>query len=230
MKRNNVHSGHRLRFKERFRQTGLASFADHEVVELLLFFGIPYKDTNELAHLLLNKFGSVSGILNASYTELKSVIGIGDNTATMITFIRELFRRYSADSLVGRKKYENADAVAEYALTHYMGRTTEHVELFMFDAGGHMLAHVTVCKGALNMGTVNAETIAKHIFSCDASTFLLCHNHPFGPLVPSEEDLAVTRDIYISMKALNRDMMGHLLICGNEYLDLLDRAIGLYDN
>lgn len=224
-----LHNGHRQRFKERFRQTGIESFADHEVIEMLLYFGIPYKNTNDLAHVLLNKFGGISDVLDADYEELVNVSGIGDHTALLIVFMRELFRRYSKDKLSQKRVYKDADSIAEYAITHYIGVTSEHVELFLFDAAGHMIDHVTLCEGSLSSCSVNPELLGKYIYAARAASFVICHNHPSGMLVPSDEDLIVTREIYRAFSALNKHMMGHLLICGGQYVDILDKAIAFYD-
>jgi len=82
-----VHEGHRKRLKERFLREGLDSFEQHQVLELLLFFSIPRKDTNELAHTLLNRYGSLSGVFEADPKDLATTPGIGENSAILLSLI-----------------------------------------------------------------------------------------------------------------------------------------------
>lgn len=229
MKQDTLHNGHRIRMKERFRDFSLDVFADHEIIELLLFFGIPFKNTNELSHELLNRFGSISGIFDASYNELIKVKGISAHTATLITLIPALARKYSEDKLLDKKIYPDAEACFELVLTHFIGATSEHVEVFLFDHAGHLTDHTTLQDGALSMGSINPELLGKIIFASNASSFLLAHNHPLGTLVPSEEDLAITRELYRTFKTLNRYMIGHILVCDNKCTDILDAALDMYD-
>ena len=226
--KDGLHNEHRKRMKERYRSTGLDAFQEHEVVELLLFFGIPYRNTNDIAHVLLNKFGSVSGILDASYDELTQVKGIGENAATLITMMPDLFRRYTMDKQKGDRVFDSVEKIGEYCLSHFIGATTEHVELLLFDAGMHMTDHVTVHKGTLS-SSVNAEILAEYIFGGHVSCFALAHNHPFGSTAPSEDDLYVTREIYRAFQALNKHMIEHLVIAGDGYEGILERSLEMYD-
>ena len=95
--KKNVHEGHRDRLRQRFLQEGLENFQDHNVLELLLFYSIPRKDTNEEAHNLINRFGSLSGVFDASFEELCEVKGIGENSAALIKIMPELFKKYEVD-------------------------------------------------------------------------------------------------------------------------------------
>src|SRR5690554_7825953 len=88
-----MHTGHRDRVKNRFLNEGLDSFDQHQVLELLLFYSIPYKDTNELAHELINRYGSLAAILEADPFELQKVKGVGKNTAVLLSLLPQLCRK-----------------------------------------------------------------------------------------------------------------------------------------
>lgn len=218
----NLHKGHRSRMKKRFRSSGLEDFADHEVIELLLYFGISVKNTNELAHTLMNKFGSLSAVFDSSYEELLKIDGIKEHTATLITMIPALAKRYSLDKVVKKSVYFCAEDCAEMAVTHFIGATKEHVEVFLFDCAGHLINHATLHKGSLTATAINLELLGEFVFENKAASFLICHNHPSGELEPSKEDIIVTREIYSRFKALKKNMIGHILVCGSEYMDILD--------
>ena len=90
----NLHEGHRQRLKERFLREGLDHFEPHTVLELLLFYAVPQRDTNELAHRLIARFGSLDAVFDAAFDELCAVEGIGRNTATLLKLVPDLTRRY----------------------------------------------------------------------------------------------------------------------------------------
>ena len=110
--RDNLHRHHRLRLKNRFLRSGLDDFEPHNVLELLLFFAVPQGDTNELAHVLLNKFGSISDVFAAPYSELIKIKGVGDHTATMLKLMPELFKVYIKERTEtdGKKSFTVEDA------------------------------------------------------------------------------------------------------------------------
>ena len=216
----NLHRDHRKRMKKRFLDKGLDGFSDHEVLELLLFFAIPRVNTNETAHRLLNRFSSLSAVLESSPDELKSVKGIGDNAATLVALFSQLTRRYEIDRSRPRDNFVSMGEIGRYLVNHFIGATREHVELLLFDAKMHMLDHITVHEGAVNSSDVNPERIAEIVFSRRASCFVLAHNHPNGRCVPSDEDIAVTRMLKQAFEPFNVNMLDHFLICGGEYIRL----------
>ena len=217
---NDLHRNHRKRMRSRFNENGLDSFSDHEVLELLLFFAIPRVNTNETAHRLLNRFSSLSAVLEASADELKSVKGIGENAATLINLFSQLTRRYEIDRSRPRDCFTSMGDVGKYLVNHFIGATREHVELLLFDAKMHMTEHITVHEGAVNSSDVNPERIAEIVFSRRASCFVLAHNHPNGRCIPSDEDIAVTRMLKNAFRPFNVDMLDHFLVCGGEYIRL----------
>lgn len=216
----NLHRNHRKRMRTRFNEKGLDGFSDHEVLELLLFFAIPRVNTNETAHRLLNRFSTLSNVLEASTDELKSVKGIGDSAATLINLFSQLARRYELDRCRPRDSYTSMAEIGRYLVNHFIGATREHVELLIFDAKMHMIEHITVHEGAVNSSDVNPERIAEIVFSRRASCFVLAHNHPNGRCVPSDEDIAVTKMLKAAFQPFNVDMLDHFLICGGEYIRL----------
>lgn len=125
----NPHSGHRARLRDRFRREGydLDHFEPHNILELMLFYCAPQKDTNELAHLLIDEFGSISGVFDAPYEELVKVSGVGEYTATFIKTIPALFRVYETDRLKDEAVLDSAQAARRYFIPKFIGRTEELV-------------------------------------------------------------------------------------------------------
>lgn len=215
--------------KERFDKFGLESFQDHEVLEFLLFYGLPYKNTNGMAHELINRFGSFSGVFSASKEELKKVKGIGGHAATLIRMIPQLFSRYAADAVSKRFSASDRDTLKEYVINHFIGATREHVQLFLFDSGLHRIDSVTLTEGNFTDVTVTPERIAEQVFANRASYYIIAHNHPSGDIKPTTEDLITTRNIWLSLAALNREMIEHYVVSCGECNGILTRAKEMFD-
>ena len=224
-----INRGHRQRMKERFDKFGLEAFQDHEVLELLLFYGLPYKNTNGMAHELINKFGSFSGVFSATGEELKKVNGIGDHAAMLIRMIPQLFRRYSADSVSGSFSLNDTESLKEYVINHFIGATREYVQLFLFDSGLHRIDSITLAEGSFGNVRVTPELIAEHVFSNRASYYIIAHNHPSGDIEVSCEDLITTRNIWLSLAALNREMIEHYVVSHGRCEGVLSRAKEIFD-
>ena len=224
-----LHKDHRQRMKQRFTDFGLDSFQDHEALEFLLFYALPYQNTNGIAHELLNKFGSFSGVFHASREELKSISGIGEHAAILFELIPALFRRYSMDLMAGQTKYDNREQLSEYVINHFIGQTREHVQLFLFDSAMRRIDSIMLCEGGLNSVSVNSETVAEQIFAQRASYFVLAHNHPSGNVEPTYEDLCITRSIWHSLAALNREMVEHYIVADGKCKPILTKAKEMFD-
>ncbi|MBQ3183951.1 MAG: RadC family protein [Clostridia bacterium] len=224
-----INDGHRQRLKERFDEFGLDALQDHEVLELLLFYGLPYKNTNGMAHELLNKFGSFSEVFVASREELKSIKGIGDHAALLIELIPQLFRRYSMDLMSERTRFDDRELLCEYVINHFIGQTKEHVQLFLFDSAMRRIDSIMLCEGRLNAVSVNAETVAEHVFANRALNFVIAHNHPSGDAEPTFDDLCLTRSIWHSLGELNREMVEHYIVTDGTCTPVLARAKEIFD-
>jgi DNA repair protein RadC len=120
----NVHKRHQTRLRKRFREEGLDAFEDHQVLELLLFFAIPRRDTNELAHRLLHRYGSLSGVLEADPVDLERTSGVGEHAATLVSLVPSLTRGYGADRIRrGQGALTTTEQAAEFLTPLMAGRT-----------------------------------------------------------------------------------------------------------
>lgn len=147
-----VHDGHRSRMKERFRGHGLENFNDINALELLLFYAAPRRDTNGMAHALLERFGSFSAVLEANEQELLAVPGIGENAVTLLRLIPEVSRRYLLDKTPSNEPIDSAEAAGRYFIPRFMYETEEIVYALLLDARKRPI-HCT----AISRGTVDAR-------------------------------------------------------------------------
>ena len=189
-----LHDGHRQRKKQRFLQHGLDSFADHEVLELLLFYAIPRRDTNETAHRLLEHFGTLKGVLTASVEELQKVEGVGESAAAFLHLLQAV--GYRALRTAGDDTILNSvDSAGAYFQKLLRGERREVLYQVCLDAKGKVLSHKRLSSGTVSMAPVNVREVVENALYTDASGVLLAHNHPSGIALPSEDDRQITLQI-----------------------------------
>lgn len=215
----NIHEGHRERLRQRFLQEGLQSFHDHNVLELLLFYSIPMKDTNEEAHALINTFGSLSGVFDASYEELCSVKGVGERTATLIKIMPELFKKYELDKLNNDDIVLNtSESVAKYASTFFKGVTNEKLYIMCLDSGCKLLDFTLISEGTINASSINVRQIIKIALANNCSNLIMIHNHPSGVVAPSRSDVDATIGMIDLLSKFGMTLSDHIIIGhGDDY-------------
>lgn len=215
----NVHEGHRQRLRERFLRDGLEGFQDHNVLELLLFFSIPVRDTNEDAHRLMNEFGSLSGVFDAKYEDICKVRGIGERTALLIKLVPELFRRYEVDKLnKDTVMLNSADLVAGYVSKYFKGLTEEKLYALYLDSNCKLLSFQLISSGGVNSAPMNNRLIAEYAYSTNAASIILVHNHPSGICAPSRKDIDVTIAMADILGTIGIRLSDHIIIGnGDDY-------------
>lgn len=214
-----LHDGHRQRLIQRFLEEDLDSFEPHNVLELLLFYAIPRKDTNELAHVLMNTFGSLKGVLDAPYEELLKVSGIGPNAAALLKLVPSLTRTYySSDerSII----LDTSEKSGEYFLPYFIGQTEEVVRLACLDAGGKVISNQLLHRGSVNAAEVNIRKIVNHALRNNAVGVILAHNHPGGLPLPSEEDVLTTKSLREALMPMGILLMDHIIVAGQEFVSM----------
>ena len=221
MPNTTIHKGHRERLKQRFLEDGLDNFTDIQVLELLLFYAIPQRDTNPIAHALLNHFGSLSGVLDADVAELKKVPGISDHSATLLALVTELCRYYQVDSAQRVEILTTLDACGAYLVPHFFGRTKETVFLLCLDAKCKVLCCKEVGEGSVNSASISVRKIVETALAANATTVILAHNHPSGVAVPSGEDAQTTRRIAAALSAVEVHLADHIIVADGDYVSMV---------
>ncbi len=220
-----VHDGHRQRRKELFRKHGLATFADHEVLELLLYYAVPRQDTNPIAHRLIERFGSLEGVFCASFDELQQVEGIGENAATLIRLMFPLCRRVRTEGN-RHPTILNTDArVGDYFLELFLGETKELLYQACLDGKGKLLARYLLAEGGVDRVNLNMRTIAENALRVNASSVILAHNHPSGVALPSEEDNKTTLEIWRVLGSIGVELVDHIIVADDDYVSLRDNGL-----
>ena len=221
-----VHEGHRYRLKKRFLAEGLDNFEPHQVLELMLFYAIPQKDTNPLAHELINRFGSFAGVLNASVEDLMTVDGIKENAATYLKMFTSVFRVYKQSENQKGVCFDTLEKIVEYAKTQFIGLTHERVYALFLNNRLQMQECYLVSEGTVNSAPVLPRIIAERAFQSEASSLVLMHNHPQGIAVASPDDLRLTRVNEQTCNIIGVHFLDHLIIADDEYTSVLRKSRG----
>ena len=216
-----LHSGHRARLKARFVRDGLDSFEDHNALELLLFYAIPQRDTNELAHRLIAEFGSLSGVFDASVEALTHVPGVGENTAVLIRLMASLFAKYEQDKAKAVLPLLNtAQTAGEYFVSQFVGKTKEQFLAVCMTHKCRVLNQVVISEGTAFGMDINVRRIAEAAIQNGASYILLAHNHPAGVAAPSAADVDATRVIALALRALGIQVNDHIIVAGKDWFSM----------
>ena len=216
-----VHDGHRERLRKRFLAEGLDHFTDIQVLELLLFYCIPRQDTNELAHKLKERFGSLSQVLEARPEELMKVSGIGFNTAVFLNLIPAAGRFYSVDRTSNEKILLTTEDCGHYLRRRFEGRNQETVFLLCLDAKCKVLCCQQVGEGSVNSAGVPVRRVVETALAANATTVVLAHNHPSGLALPSYEDIATTRRIAMALDAVEITLADHIVVADGDFVSLV---------
>ena len=215
-----VHDGHRERLKARFLHEGLNGFEEHAVLEILLFYTIPRVDTNPLAHVLLNKFGSLSAVFDAPYEDLLKVSGIGPASASMIKLIPSVCRRYMISRNGIGKILTNTKEIGNFIMPYFFGETDEVVYLICLDGKNKVLDCSEMGRGSLNYVSVNTRKIVGQAMALNAASVIIAHNHPGGLAVPSFDDVEVSQKLKVGLEGVGIFMIDHIIVADGDFVSL----------
>lgn len=210
-----LHKGHRGRLKARFLKEGLDSFEDHQVLELLLFQTLPRLDTNPIAHTLMQRFGSLSSVLEADPRDLASVAGVGETAAAFLTMIPQVTRRYLQDRVKhSRRSLNSSEAAAAYLVPLMAGRSEEVFYVICLDSQLRVLYPALISEGTVKDALVHPRHVAEAAVRHKAASVILAHNHPSGSVKPSTHDHALTRSLVQVLGGMNIPVVDHVIVAG----------------
>lgn len=212
MEKKNLHEGHRQRVRNRYLKTGIEAMDEHNIIEFLLFFGVPYKDTNEIAHRLIDKFGNINAILDAPVEELQTVEGIGENAAALIKLVRDIAVMYGQKSAEKELDLSTESGINNYLAMKYMGETREIVYLLSINSQGRLENCIKLVDGAIDSAGIDKREMIKTALLNDVKYAVIAHNHPKGFAVPSLADVQATTEIVEAFKTVNVRVTDHIIV------------------
>ncbi len=222
---NNVHAGHRQRVKDRYLLEGLDAFEDHQVLELLLFYAIPRKDTNELAHRMIKEFGSLAGLFEANAKDIARRCDVSENTAILISLIPSLSRRYFLGKWGEKPIINSSSKAGEYAISLLAGRIYEVFYVICLDTQNRVNHADMVHEGTINEAAIYPRLIVETALRHQASSVILAHNHPGGSIQPSGADISVTKRIVTALESISIKVLDHIIVAGDRYTSFAERGL-----
>lgn len=212
----NIHANHRQRMRERFIETNGVGFSDYELLELLLYYAIPKKDTNTLAHNVLNHFGSYINFFEASVEELNKVTGIGESSAILLSLPKYLSQNYDKHLIAKRETIKSLTQAQQICCALLKYHTKEALYMICLDASRHVIRKLKITEGSLTQITVYARPLVERALSHNSHSIILTHNHPHGSAKPSKEDIDFTIHVLKIFSLLEIQLLDHIIVTNND--------------
>lgn len=220
-----VHSGHRQRLKDQFLTHGMDPIHDVNVLELILFYAIPRQDTNPIAHRLLNTFGSLAAVFDATPEELMERGGLSKNAATLIKLIPAAARRQQLSRSSCHQLLDSTQKCGDYLVPFFFGATQEEVYLLGLDAKCKVLGCVKLSTGSVNSAGLSIRKVVECALNMKASSVVLAHNHTSGIAVPSQEDIRTTQSISHALDLVGVYLADHVVVADEDYVSMAESGL-----
>ena len=220
-----VHDGHRDRLRQSYLEHGLMSMNDINALELLLFYAIPRRDTNEIAHRLLDRFGSLDGVFSASAEELQEVEGIGENAAALLTLIPEIMKKSRVSKAREIRQIRSSDDAGACLLPYFLNERDEVVYLLCLDTKRCVICCAEMGRGVVNSVDAGIRRIVEKALKVRASSVIIAHNHPDGIALPSREDEVFTRALYNALETVGIRLEDHIIVAEDDYTSMADTGL-----
>ena len=220
-----VHEGHRERMRRQMKTSGMDSLSDVQVLEVALYYAIARRDTNEIAHALLRRFGSLSGVLEAPRAELLKIDGVGESAADLLLLFIQMERRHLMDRAGRQTILDTTYKCAQYLMPRFIGEQEEVVYLLCLDAKCKALDCSLIHRGAVNMTAISVRKIVKAALDHNATSVVVAHNHPSGRARPSREDRATTLALKAALDAVDVVLVDHVIVADEDFVSLADDGL-----
>lgn len=220
-----IHDGHRDRMRDRFLKTGLSSFEKHEILELLLFYAIPRKNTNEIGHYLINKFSSIAKVFDADTKALQEIDGISKNSAIFLKMIPQVCKRYVNEEYKSLR-LTDAGEIAQFAIKEFSEADHEMLKMAFLDNNCGLIACVDISKNDGNSLILDKKRIIQLSTMYHSAYMILMHNHLNGDVTPSFAEKVSVQTLNGFFRKLNLALMDSIIVSGTKTLSM--RAKGCF--
>lgn len=221
-----LHTGHRQRLFDRYEQSGLDGFSDIEVLELVLTYAIPRKDTNATAHRLLDTFGTLQTVFEAPQASLEKVEGMTQRAAAMMRLLPQVWARYEVSCRrCDTRCFDTTEACGNYLLPFFRALREERVRILCLDAKCRLLDCREVSTGSVNFASMPIRRIVETALSVNASAVIVAHNHTSGIALPSKEDVDTTMRLKEALTGVDVLLLDHIIVADGDYVSLRDSML-----
>lgn len=220
-----MHEGHRKRKKEWVAEHGFDSFQPHELLEFMLYYAIPRSNTNEIAHNLIERFGGISGVVEASVEELCDVNGIGFSAALYLKMFPSVMRMCNIEKAGKNISVNNSESLEKYLVSLFDGKVGEHFYCISVSNSNRVAATRLIASGTIDNVNIPLANLVKIVIGVHASSIIIAHNHPYGSFAFSHADCLYTEKVMETLQVLGVKFIDHYLVVGNKCLSYLHGTI-----
>ena len=217
-----IHDGHREKMRQRFMTGGLDAFADHEILELLLYYAIPRRDTNPIAHALMERYGSLPAVLAAPMEDLKRTEGIGESAAVLLHLVPQVCRRARLAQVGEDQVLNSSERAGAYLLECFDGESREVIYQLCLDRKGKLLACKRLGEGSVASADLDVRRLVENAILTGASAVILAHNHPSGVALPSDGDYTATMRVRAALNAMGIELADHIIVADGDFVSMAD--------
>lgn len=207
----NIHSGHRQRMLKKYLEHGIDCFEEHEILEIFLYAAYSRRNTNDISHQLINRFGSLKGVLNAGYDELVQEKNVGATAAALISFMKDLARKYSGAEMIGID-LRTSESARRFCFELLKGSHVEEAHALFLDQSLNLIGESQISAGNRCAVEFDLRTIVTRAIKTQCSKIILTHSHPGGVLLPSSADVAATRRVASALMNLGIELVDHIIV------------------
>ncbi len=219
-KQSELHKEHRKRLKEKFYEFGLDGIEDHELIELLLFYAVPQKNTNEIAHKLINEFGRLSDILEADPENLMEFKDVKQNAVILFKLILACVNKYMNEQNDIVNAMLTPQNIDKYIKNLFYGHTNEVAYALLLDKDCVVKKVKKLSSGTVNAAPLYPREVVKLAVNEKYPYMMLAHNHPNGNAMPSQNDLKITKTIEIALNFIDVRLIDHIIVSGEKVTSL----------
>ena len=217
-----IHDGHREKMRQRFMTGGLDAFADHEILELMLYYAIPRRDTNPIAHALMERYGSLPAVLAAPMEDLKRTEGIGESAAVLLHLVPQVCRRARLAQVGEDQVLNSSERAGAYLLECFDGESREVIYQLCLDRKGKLLACKRLGEGSVASADLDVRRLVENAILTGASAVILAHNHPSGVALPSDGDYTATMRVRAALNAIGIELADHIIVADGDFVSMAD--------
>lgn len=216
-KKVNLHKGHRQRVKEKVMEQGILHLPEHEALELWLYPLIPMKDTNAIAHELINRFGSIQNVFDASPKVLMEVKNMTENAALFLSIFPQMSKIYTSQKFGPKPMLDTVAHAVEYLQNLFLDEKEEDMYMLMLNAKGMLLSSCKVGVGSMDSCQLNTREFIMRTADSQGNCIMIAHNHPSGSASPSYQDCEFTRWLIPFAEVLGINVIDHIIISSEGY-------------
>ena len=220
----NVHKGHRERMRQRFLLEGAEGFADHELLEMLLFYAVPRGDVNPLAHKILAEYGSLSMLLESDVADISRRCGIKESTALLICLPSAFLRRMQKEKWKDKTELDTVSKAGAYAVSILSHYNYERFYILCLDSRKRLIHTCMISEGTVDESVVHPRLVVEAALKYQATSVILMHNHPGGTWMPSFSDVSLTTKMVKILHEIGIEVEEHINVAKNQYYRFLEHG------